>query len=251
MKKAIVLMAVLCLVTSASANVNMWLSNSADGNGLVAGDDPFLAADYQFTLGGVSSMGAAVDVAPAADFTYLWLQFDNEAEGVKIQGISTDLVVTVPGGDPTNPADIIAGAVTNSVGHRYSYTPLPAIYTRWEGDADISVTGDPNGLFVGATSQGIQNHAALDMFRSEWNGASRTALIGAAAFAEGIRGDIYLGIGDLKYMDITPRPTVSLNGVEVLPGAGLDYQYGYAGNIVPEPASMLLLGLAGLLIRRR
>ncbi len=270
MKKVACLVVMLAMVASASATVRVFVTSSASGFGLADNANAFTPtvstvysndtvengfdywADYDGTIPGPIRPGTypAIDApsgsvaspiqidVSAGDFGYVWLQFQSEPNGAKINGLI--VTITENGGpvyDPNNPSTWPAGISTTyylcnnlnnlTFDRRWNGTAAPPGYPEWN-----KINGEQQTM-VAVTAQGIQNKAAV----LEWNlwsgGASRIALLGA-----------FTGPAESKIYDIVltqcnyatpPNPTV----------AGGVFQ------LVPEPASLALLGLVSLLLRRR
>ena len=222
MKKALVLFAVLGLVASASASLEIFFTDATYGL-----TDPGLA--YTATVGGggdfLAYAAAAIPDGPMTELepgtAYVWVEFVGETPGAKLQGLHL--------------------GYSGPVGQWASYKGDGGVPTfmRWQGAAEPYASGTGGTLpinHVAVTSWGIQN---MDLgpadFMTYTNGEGHvTALLGAVEFTDAGEAGMYLGDLGVSYSG-APDPEVVL----------------YGATIIPEPASLLLLGLAGLLIRRR
>lgn len=227
MKKALVLFAVLGLVASASASLEIFFTDATYGL-----TDPSLT--YTATVGdggdGAAYAAAAVPTGPMDTIeiaegddmvdAFVWIEFVDEPAAVKLQGLHL--------------------GYTGDIGQWASYygDQFVDAFDRWQGDPNpyASATGGTLPInHVAVTSWGIQNQdlGTMDFMTYINSEGNVTALLGAVELG---LGDAGMYLGDLG---------VSYSGAED-PEVVL-----YGATITPEPASLLLLGLAGLLIRRR
>jgi hypothetical protein len=258
MRKALALLGVLAVVGVASATVRLFVTSSSDPYGLEnnanhatptvssvdAGGSNFNTYDYyspDFGPGPLrpgayppSASPSGTDASPvqipAGSWGYIWLQFQNEPAGAHIP----ELVVLIT--DPSSPDGLAHNVYTtyylcNNVGttgnKRWNGTATPPGYPEWHNNQET---------MVAVTAYGIKNLVPA-LPEQLWSGSAlgRIALLGAVdAPAD---GSIYhIDITLLGYTDTTmPTPSV----------AGGVFQF------APEPTSLILLGLTGLLIRRR
>lgn len=250
MKKVLIVVAMIALAASASAKVQFFITKNTDGYGLT---NPALAFDptmdlqndsYHYAVG---TFPPTTDPPPipsinpnAGEFGYLWIRFYDDVAGAKVQGIHI--------GYQRGGAWITPGG-----GNEFAYYVCNDIAVqggtkkRWDGPAtppdDPEFKTNPQVL-AAVTAEGIINAKTA----SEWNlfsgnqgtppPAIRTALLGAVKFEPG-NYDVTLALGSLgfKYAGTS----------EPLP-PGIQF---FGATIVPEPAGLLLLGLASLAIRRR
>jgi len=271
MKKAIVLVAVLGLVAMANADVRIFFTKGGTGTGITNPAMAFLPTgglgnDGQITdpdSGDVSPGAYYLTGAPPAyttdiptvdatlgEFVYVWLQFYTvgtvpqfDEHGNPIGGASTYL--------PNNGVLFSASMESTNANQQFAWykydnsnpDELGGNSYRWDNSAD-QLTGS-TVAFTAVQGTGIKNATAASL---NFGQQSRTALLGAikpSTDALGLQSMTALldnyGLPAFAFKISTVNGGA---GYSVLPTFG---QY----NVIPEPASMLLLGLAGLLIRRR
>lgn len=266
MKKVLTVLAVLAVVASASATVRVFVTKSSDGFGLetpanhmiptvstvYANGDNVNGYDYSDYYGNPGPLRPGTfpaDNAPSGtlanpieipldlgDWGYIWLQFQSESKGAKINGLQVAVVPPGSAWDPNNPTAWPATLTNtyylcNNMGmvtpnKRWDGTATPPAYPEWHNNQQVGVA---------INAFGIQN-GSLDV---PWNlykgGTARMALLGAI---EGSDAALY-----------TPFEIRIVN-FSYSSGAPGGFSSGYF-MFTPEPASLMLLGLAGLLIRRR
>jgi len=252
MKKAICLLALCAFAVTASASVDFFFTKGTDPWGLVnpanalkvTGTNSTDYADgWALNANGVPDISAGIaDVEidlndPNPGFVYMWGRFtSNEPVGAKINGISMDLLPLAAG---QYPGQLAYYRVDNELDFN-----LPTQFKRWDGEVNV-LQSDPTGL-IAITAFGMShiptNNAttAANLYRYDVAKGGGIFLIGAVdsslmtpgTFEFSHPGSIPVNYANPQH----PLPSVNdLNKVLV----------------IPEPASMLLLGLAGLLIRRR
>jgi hypothetical protein len=265
MKKALTLLGILAVVGVANATVRVFMTSSADPYGLLdnanhgvattstvdAGGSDSNTWDYYSPGGGNGPLVVGTFpptgyvqpnplMIPQGGFAYIWLQFQNEPTAT-INGLAIELR------DPSTglPANWLATTyylANNKLtlnSKRWDGTATPPNYPEWHNNPQT---------FVSVTAYGIANTFGVNESQM-WGGNlhGRIALLGAVEAAPlppeqgggypawGVGFEIH--ITNLNYSDTTlPLP-----------------DYSGVGNFffVPEPTSLLLIGLAGLLIRRR
>jgi hypothetical protein len=263
MKKLVTILAMFAMVGTASATVRVFvtpyptfdygLENHANAfiptiSTSYANGDNENAYDYSDYYGapgpirpgtfppGDAPSGTCEDPVeiPEGGFAYIWLQFQNEAKGVKINGLMVEISFCGTGVVPESvenpgPGQIYTNYyVCNNMGlpqpnKRWDGTATPPAYPEWHNNPQT---------MVAIVAFGLQNTAVAQLWNL-WDPTNRIALLGAVAAP--YDGSVYeINITNINYSSGEP--------------GGLA---GGAFKFLPEPASLLLLGLAGLLIRRR
>lgn len=260
MKKALCVIALLAMVASAGATVRVFVTPATAGMGLVnqanafqptfstvdADDNMDNAYDYyggHFAVGTFPTLDTpAGDVAapievPQDDFAYIWVRFEGEAKGAKINGLKVQISEV----GSTEPAAVeVAYYLQNDMWNptqpkrRWNGTATPPGYTEWHNNPQV---------FVGMTSNGLVNIAAGTdaQMMGTWLAGTSTQprssvhLLGAVRGTPGKTYEIYIP-GD-EFCNFS-------TGNELGLGSGVF-------KCLPEPASLMLLGLAGLVLRRR
>jgi len=246
MKKLIGMVAGLALVASASADVRFYFTNSATGAGLT---DSSLALKNTDGAGTDGTSYALTDTAPsvsnpdvdpaAGEWLYLWVAFENEPNARKIQGIN--LSIDMDGnevargiylGDDTNGDE--GGSIRWNLGSRTE-------------DAMVLVAIQEPGVVHRTTDRWL------------YDGGTRSALLGGIQFKGDSEYDVRLGL-DRQGVSYSGQasPMVKLgandeqfDGAVQPEGTPTRWSTDPDAHVVPEPAGLLLLALAGLAIRRR
>jgi hypothetical protein len=260
MRKIVTVLALLALVATANATVRVFVTKSCDPYGLQDDANAFVPTastvyangvnvngndyeDYYYNPGPIRPDGyppanspsgtcddpVVIPPDPVGQFGYIWLQFQSEVGGATINGLQ----VTIRECGSTEPSAKVYTCYyvcnnrnnANINDKRWDGTATPPLYPEWLGN-------NPQTM-VAITAYGIQNKNQ-DLAWNLWKGTTyRIALLGAvSAPFDGTKYTI--DITNISYLE-PPNPSV----------AGGAFQF------FPEPASLLLMGLAGLLIRRR
>jgi hypothetical protein len=183
-----------------------------------------------------AAFAANTTVAPG-ETAYIWARFTQDTQvpyGYKCQGM--DLV--------------ISGAPTDIAYYVFDNTLIDngtAAVKRWDGDPGpgyANFKSKPEQVLVAVQTYGIPfgtSNLAQGYKRSGTTGAYvGTALLGAVKFDAAGVYSYSLGTKGISMALTTGEPIITTQ----LAGAG-------TLTVTPEPASLVLLGLAGLLIRRR
>jgi hypothetical protein len=256
MKRTITILALLAMAATASATVRVFVTKSCDGYGLENNANAFTPTistvyangmnvngeDYENYYGpgplrpgtyppAGSPSGTVADpvvIDPPGQFAYIWLQCQSEPTGAKINGLQ----ITIREAGSTTPSSqvtttyYLCNNMNNVIGaKRWDGTATPPGYPEWHNN--------PQTMAANTGPYGIQNKAA-DLPWNLWKGGTRRiALLGSVqAPFDGTTYEIL--ITDISYAT-PPNPAVA----------------GGAFRFMPEPTSLLLAGLAGLLTRRR
>jgi hypothetical protein len=268
MLRRVCLAAVLCmLVPAALSDVRIFFTNSSDPYGLTKPQNAFapsfgagLDAATEDADGNPVDPPLQVAAFPAystaipwpdpsrAEFVYIWIQLYStgslgDPTYLPTNGTLFSMTLSVQG----NPSDVAWYCVNNSNGDGRK---------RWEGAAtppdypEFSHATMQN--LTAVTAYGIKNASAADPTQL-WSGGANNGTTGRIALLGAIRP----GPDDLGFFGITVAIEQGTGAplVAYRPTSGSPYpvttisgQY-MAG--IPEPASVALLGLAVLMLRRR
>lgn len=261
MKKALCVLAILAMAVTATATVRVFVTAAIDGYGLNEAENhstpTFSSVDaignnlnaYDFYYSDLGPMAgtpgksgfsvsnfppigapSGTDLLPVeiglGDYAYIWVQFQNEPKAAKINGLKVEITGGAGFATTYYVQNDLGGAVSKK---RWDGTATPAAYPEWHNNPQTMVAITAGGLVNG-------NDDPQNMFDYQTGTTPRTgvALIGAIDFGPGAGGNYHIDIIDISYA--TPPNPVLAGGV---------FHY------VPEPASLLLMSLAGLILRRR
>lgn len=226
MKKALTLLVVLAVVVPTMANIELFWSDT----GLTNSALQYSTAMTNF-LPIVAAPAAVTEKTVAGTYDlYLWGRFNEGADVpsyTQIYGL--DLKWENSG-----------GTVADNAAYRQQKLGSGA-YKRWDGSNGILL----DGVMAAVTASGVQFILPPDTNNDLYNPATHEFLLGAAKITLTNMGD---------------SATIALDATP--PGLGIAMRYIGAGDIpdpavlpatvtlVPEPASLALLALAGLLRRR-
>lgn len=269
MKKTLCVLAILTLAVTASAGVRLFVTPASAGYGLNETANAFIptfstvdtdgnvtnAYDFYHSNLGSAPNGQGFSVsnfppvgAPSGtiatpveidllahpnDFGNIWFQFQAESKGANLNGLK--VLITDVGG-PT---------VIQTTYYLQNDLLGDALLKRWDGTATAPDYPEWNNLdgrnlqtLVGVHAAGLTNGPSVpwDMFLHQ-SGAGTNPFTGVALLGavKGQPGHTYdISIFDINYSSGTPGP--SIDGVF---------------HFTPEPASLVLMALAGLMLRRR
>ncbi len=244
MKKAICFVAMLGLVATASADINLFATAGSEYAAMTGNVFNTDEIDFLPDFAGVGgTMNPSLDTTGGLTETiYFWGQFDGEAAYTQIYGMHFNLALD-------------GGTIDQSVLYRHNKTsgPPSARWDRWDNADPLTMLGDPAAA---VTSDGI-----MDSFMDYDLGDGQTFLIGAAEVTvpDGYVGSLELALdtlGLIAYDGNTgdpSRPTINIMGDDTVTPDNPPSAATYNGvvNFVPEPASLLLIGLGALALRRR
>lgn len=237
MKNALCVIAMLAVVASASATVEFFFSSMADPYGL---KNPAMAGKATNGNGTDYSDGYALDGIPAPEFggvdavvaendwAYIWGRFRNETNGRKVNGIAIS-VTGAPAG------------VGNIAWYRQDNTQdwnLPVQNTRWDGELEVFYFNPAALVAINAGGVSViptnNDTTKSNMYYYDSTTKTGTFLLGAVKRPAGV-AELTFAFGPIPVnYNSPPNPTVvAMN------------------KVIPEPASLLLIGLAGLFLRRR
>jgi len=270
MKKVACVFALLALASFASANVEIFFTSAspwntswggppanifapsagngtdyenqdADGNPIIG--DGYAVATSAFP----TAFNSNLNVNPG-DTAYIWIKFNYDAVNgpsklAKMQGLDLMFQNTATGNYDiaAHGGDIAFYMSDNSVAGA-------AFGPRWDGDIGnppYSNFKKSHQVLVAVTAKGIPFNTSqdpLNMYRWNSTGQYGIALLGAVKV--GHAGDFeQTGIYDFA---------LGTQGINFNTGVNVSPPVSFGTlTVIPEPAAILLLGLAGLLIRRR
>jgi len=185
------------------------------------------------------AFNANTDVNPG-DTAYIWIKFNIDnvngpQMGAKLQGL--DLIFQDTAANPVTPDDIGYYMFDGS----NAGATAPYNLFRWDGDpgAGYSNFKKAHQVLVAVTSNGIRaanGSVAANGYRYRSTGTMGVALLGAVKMT---------AAGTYTY-------SLGAQGINFNTGANVSPATSFGTlTVIPEPAAVLLLGLAGLLLRRR
>lgn len=242
------------LCGSASGDVRFFFTSSADAAGLEDTTHIYDDTDVNGTDGSSYELNGTLPTigVPTVDIDgllYLWVEFEGEKNGRKIQGINIVINSGAFNGDEEEVArGVYLGDDSADTGELF----------RWELG---SKTSDDITL-VAVTTPGIVNRTTNDWLYYGSKNGRRVALLGAINVGWTMT-EYHLGIGQngVSYAsnsDGQRAPMVKFGGNDEQFDGNVQDQEGFrwssnadAHGYVPEPGSLFLIAAAALLIRRR
>jgi len=255
MKKALCVVALLGFVAVASADIDLFLTKGSDAQ-YISAANRLSTAQTQFAFAstvnpGTLSHGPWTDLV--GDTYYVWTHFTNLPDGgngaLQIYGFGLM-------GSYATGASTANGAI-----YRYKRGSVQ----RWDSTDPMPFPGGAAAVSqfgIDTSWAGTANNTD-NLIKDFAGDGSYYALVGAFAFTPG--GKFYLGVGNpLPYLAVREKDGNgdlitdwdTKNDAAFYPnftvmGIASPHNTPAVLAISPEPTSMLLLGLAGLLIRRR
>jgi len=264
MKKALCVLAILTLAVTATASVRVFVTPASAGAGLNESWNAFVptfstvdvdnnnydALDYYNSVGagagdgihGFSIAAYPAQTAPSGtlanpilidppDFGYIWFQFQAETKARKVNGLKV-LINDISGPTAVETTYYLQNDVGGVAGFkRWDGTATPTAYPEF-------VNQNPQTL-VGVDAAGIVN-AASDV---PWNMYKKQAGTGT---------NPYTGVTLIGAVKGQAGHTYEITLLECNYSSGaLPERFGGVFKFPPEPASLVLMALAGLMLRRR
>jgi len=266
MKKALVIVALLGMVAVANAEYRVWFTGTAGvgltnaalishpSQAITSNDTVPVYTDnldaYAYTVAAFpnyATTGAGQNcvtpyqTAGPDDWMYIWGQFYGAAASVKI--ITANMEIRNCTDNGLFPGNVVW----------YKQDQMAQSKKRWDGastEADnYSTFRNAAQNLVAVTANGIKNVGATDASEdwNLWSKGAQNGTTGRISLLGAVQGNALSAGKSYKIvvpLDNNGDPNFVISNVPTMPIVG-------AFKCVPEPASMLLIGLAGLLIRRR
>lgn len=255
MKKALCLIAVAAFVATATAGSGINLFVSQD-EALTANQFNKEQIDFRADFTGANTPAMLpVDMTEncgTEQVFYVWGQW-NDPFGDFGQAINGIHILAQANGGMT----IVDSVMYRQEGISQGKAGDATKYLRWNTDQHLELHTGNGGIGVAVTSNGIElTYDALDWDISQGTGSPDyvyTFLIGAVKVQCDCNadGELYVGVGTLgvSFGSDGFQP-VQLDGVAI-DNPPSEIQWALTAFCTPEPASILLIGLAGLFLRRR
>ncbi|MGE0482357.1 MAG: PEP-CTERM sorting domain-containing protein [Phycisphaerae bacterium] len=220
-------------------NIRFWFSTTGVAeNQPIAGTPP----EYRTPADGDNPVVVAMD---GTHRFYIWASILSLPEGHSVQGVSLDVYL-----------ERAAGAA-RFVDRRFYDYRVPGGYRRWGGIAQGSLTDTlvNDAVMVSATGSGLSEEFGPQDI--QYDAPSRSFLLGYVDVLTSIdaRAELFLGVGSSGIVSThTQQPTYAYFGWgdARLNGSAFNQRSAQPDAfIVPEPGTLVLLGVGSLAIMRR